>query len=307
MTPGAIRPHPTPKALSVGRAQVLPSDADASPTDVHILQLAAQTSPQDAHDSTDHAAAFERVHAHASTDHATAFERVRTLPAVERAQAPTDVECAQTPAISALSASSNTVLDHPTSLADYSPKSTHLTTVISQPEMSSLDSSLGGAPYVATDEVSEHQGYYPDPPAAPTPDASLGGAPYEATAKTSAHQGADLVSASAPTYPHDKYDVIFCGGYFNGYHNIDNRATYILPLAMCARGIRGTTCVDGADAVEQWDPPSPCPWRVKKRKRPGSPNHWSDETSSWPMRKIKIFDQVLPPVEYEPDNKPSTY
>jgi len=101
--------------------------------------------------------------------------------------------------------------------------------------------------------------------------------------------------------------MIFCSGYFGDYHNIDNRASYITPLAMSARGRRNTACVDGEDAVERWEPPSSRPWRVKKRKRPGSPNHWSDKTCSWPMRKIKIFDQVLPPVEYEPDNKPSTY
>ena len=173
--------------------------------------------------------------------------------------------------------------------------------------MSSLDSSLGGAPYVATDEVSEHQGYDISQPATSSLDSSLGGAPYVATDVVSERQAYDPGSPSAPTYPHDKYDVIFCGAYFNGYHNIDNRAAYILPLAMCARGRRSTTCVDGADAVEQWDPPSSRPWREKKRKRPGSPHHWSDETSSWPMRKNPIFDQDLIPDEYEPDRKQSTY
>ena len=148
--------------------------------------------------------------------------------------------------------------------------------ILFQPANPSLDTSLGGAPYVATDEDSKHQGYYPGPP-------------------------------TAPVYPHDKYDVIFCSGYLSDYHNIDDRATYILPLDMSARGKRITACVDGADDIEQWDPPKSRLWRVKKRKRPGSPHQWSDETSFWPMRKIKIFDQVLQPVEYEPDNKPSTY
>jgi hypothetical protein len=93
-----------------------------------------------------------------------------------------------------------------------------------QPANPSLDSSLGGAPYVATDEDSEHQSYDPGPP-------------------------------TVPVYPHDKYDMIFCSGYFGDYHNIDNRASYITPLAMSARGRRNTACVDGADAVERWEPP----------------------------------------------------